>query len=106
MRVEKEGKKIKPKEEIKKNISISYKRILQTPPDREEVKGTGKENQGVSVQTINYKGQKKIDMGTADHIRVDFNGLQLKKAKIMGTSFLKCQQDNHSILLQVDTEDI
>jgi hypothetical protein len=105
-RVEKEGKKIKPKEEIKKNISIAYKRILQVPPDQEGAKGTGKENESVSMQTIDYKGQKKIDMGTADHLRLCFNGLQLKKAKIMGASFLTCQQDNHSILLQVDTEDI
>jgi len=106
VRVEKEGKKIKPKEEIKKNISISYKRILQVPPDQEGAKGTGKENESVSVQTIDYKGQKKIDMGTADHLQLDFNGFQLKKAKIMGASFLTCQQDNHAILLQVDTEDI
>lgn len=105
-RVDKEGKKIKPKEEIKKNISISYKRILQAPTDQEGPKGTEKENESVSMQTINYKGQKKIDMGTADQVRLAFNGLQLKKAKIMGASFLKCQQDNHSILLQVDIEDI
>ncbi len=106
-RVEKEGKKINPKEEIKKNISISYKRILEAPADQEsEQKETGKENENVSVQTIAYKGQKKIDMGTADHVRLDFNGWQLKKAKIVGASFLKCRQDYHAILLQVDTEDI
>lgn len=105
-RVEKEGEKIKPKEEIKKNIFISYKRILQAPGDQERERGSGKENKSISMQTIDYKGQKKIDMGTANHVRLDFNGLQIKKAKIMGASFLKCQQDNHSILLQVDTEDI
>jgi serine/threonine protein kinase len=105
-RVEKEGKKIKPKEEIKKNIAITYKRILQASRDLEVERGTGQESESVNMQTIDYKGQKKIDMGTSDHLRLDFNGLQIKKAKIMGASFLKCQQDNHSILLQVDTEDI
>ncbi|MGD2092937.1 MAG: protein kinase [Candidatus Aminicenantes bacterium] len=105
-RVEKEGKKIKPKEEIKKNISIAYQRILQAPAQQEGAMGTGKENDSVSMQAIDYKGQRKIDIGTADQVRVNFNGLQLKKAKIMGASFLKCQQDRHSILLQVDTEDI
>ena len=102
-RVEKKGKKIKPKEGIKKNISISYKRILQLPPGQEETK---KENGNISMQTIDYKGQKRIDMGTANLLRLCFNGLLLKKAKIIGASFLKCQQDNHSILLQVDTKDI
>jgi serine/threonine protein kinase len=108
-RVEKKGKKIKPKEGIKKNISISYKRVLQSPPENE---GTGKENEkeneneNINMQTIDYKGQKRIDMGTADHIRLCFTGLQLKKAKMIGSSFLKCQQANNSILLQVDTEDI
>lgn len=105
-RVENEGKKIKPKEEIKKNIAITYKRILQASRDQEGETGTKKESERVSVQIIDYKGQKKIDMGTADHLRLDFNGLQIKKAKIMGASFLKCQQNNHSILLQVETEDI
>ncbi|UCH92446.1 MAG: hypothetical protein JSV88_19405, partial [Candidatus Aminicenantes bacterium] len=105
-RVEKQGKKIKPKEEIKKNISISYKRILLLLPDQEGIKGTGKEDESVSMKTIDYKGQKNIDMGTADRVRLDFNGLQLRKAKIIGTSFLRCQQDNNSILVQVNTEDI
>ena len=105
-RVEKEGKKIKPKEEIKKNLFISYKRILPAPGHQEGERGTGKESENVSIQTIDYKGQKKIDMGTVDQVRLDFNGLQIKKAKIMGVSFLKCQQGNHSILLQVDTEEI
>jgi serine/threonine protein kinase len=105
-RVETEGKEIKPREEIKKNIAISYKRILQAPAGREVEKVTGKESDGIGLQTIDYKGQRKIDMGTADQVRLDFNSVQLKKAKIIGASFLKCQQDNHSILLQVDTEDI
>jgi serine/threonine protein kinase len=102
-RVEKKGKKIRPKEGIKRNISISYKRILQSPPEQE---GIGKENGNISMQTIDYKGQKRIDMGTTDHIRLRFTGMKLKQAKMIGSSFLKCQQANNSILLQVDTEDI
>jgi serine/threonine protein kinase len=102
-RVEEKGKKIKPKEGIKKNISISYKRVLQSPPEQE---GTGKGNGHINMETIDYKGEKRIDMGTADQIRLRFTGLQLINTKMIGSSFLKCQQANNSILLQVDTEDI
>jgi serine/threonine protein kinase len=80
--------------------AAQFKKEMLEALQRVEKKGNA------SMQTIDYKGQKRIDMGTADLLRLCFNGLQLKKAKIIGASFLKCHQDNHSILLQVDTGDI
>lgn len=106
LRVEKKGKQFKPKKLIKKNISISYRRILQSPPPGDELEENANENRNVSFRTIDYKGQKKIDMGSADQIRLCFTGVNLKKAKIIGASFLACQQFNNSIQLQVDREDI
>jgi hypothetical protein len=104
--VEKQGEKSKPKEEIKKNIFISYKRILTSSSYEEEINGLRRENENVNVRNIEYKGQRKIDMGTADLVRINFDGMLLVKAKITGDSFLKCQQENQSILLQVDTFEI
>ncbi|NIM14026.1 MAG: protein kinase [Candidatus Aminicenantes bacterium] len=95
----KKKKKIKSREGLKKNISISYKRIIQF---NQWEHGKNEE----MTTAVNYNGQKKIDMGTADHLQIRFTGLELTKARIIGASFLTCHKKDNSIFLQVDREDI
>jgi serine/threonine protein kinase len=95
----KKKKKIKSREGIKKNISISYKRIIRAN-GRED----GKNEEMTTV--VDYNGQKKIDMGMADQLQICFRGLELTKAKIIGTSFLTCHKKDNTVILRVDREDI
>jgi serine/threonine protein kinase len=78
--------------EFKKNIAISYRRIVG------EASQTG--------TSIDYCGQKKIDIGAADLFRLTFPGIRLKRARIIGSSFLECNLTDNIVTLRVNTDDI
>lgn len=81
---------------LKRNIRLSCRRVY---PVEEEKPGGEK-------QTIVYRGQRKINLGTQDSLKIDFPDVDLKVVKIPEPSFLECQKKNNSIIIRVDTESI
>ena len=93
---QKKGIKIKPKNSVKKNIGVSFKKVL---PLEENINTK-------QLYTIQYEGQKRIDMKIHDTVRIEFPKMKLKDAKIIGPSFLKCQKSDTLLLIKVDTDEI
>ena len=58
------------------------------------------------MQAILYKGQKKVDMGTGEILKIDFPGIDLKGAHIIKPSFLDCQREGDAIVVRVNSDDI
>lgn len=94
--MEKEDKRtVSPKNQrrVKRSIILSYRRTI--PPDGPPGR--------IPILTISYRDQRKIDIGTAEAVKIDFPDFRLARAKLRGPSFLKCRQQQNTITLTVDS---
>lgn len=94
----KKRKKTPGNDTFTRNISISFKRILQS----EETANNGEKE----MPTIRFNGQRRISMDTSEAVKLDFTGLRLTKARIIGPSFLECRKTENALLLRVDSNAI
>lgn len=93
---EKRGQNPRHRRSLKRNIVISYRRIIPAPA----------ESAGSRLPTLSYQGQRRIDMGRAGAIRINFPDFQLRRAKFGEPTFLKCRRDGNTVILQLDSRAI
>lgn len=97
-KISKKREKTIGRDAFTRNISISFKRIVQ----KEETLDNG----GQKIPEIRYNGQRQIPMGTAESIKLDFTGFHLTKAGLIRPSFLECRRVGNALNLRVDTDAI
>jgi serine/threonine protein kinase len=93
---EKRSRNPRQRRAFRRTIIIAYRVTIPAAAD----------STGSRLPTLCYRGQRRLDMGRAEAIQINFPDFRLRRARFGEPTFLKCRREGNTVILRLDSRAI